>query len=211
MSGILQSAFMNIRAFELKIGDAYEGGFYAGQISTTANGVATHNLVVAPKSSGQAEKKFKINRTADSGTDSAIDGPTNSGNMNDAANPAAKFCEDLTIGGHTDWYMPAFNEQEVQYYFLRPTTASNNTGAGSNANAVSPEPISTNYSSGSPAQTSATLFQSGNSEAFDSGSYWNSTQSGAQYCRYKMFSNGGTYLAFKNSNKDVRAVRRVAI
>ena len=36
------------------IGSAYEWGFYAGDISTTANSVATHYLVVAPVSSGQA-------------------------------------------------------------------------------------------------------------------------------------------------------------
>ena len=30
------------------IGSAYEGGFFAGTISHTANGVATHALIVAP-------------------------------------------------------------------------------------------------------------------------------------------------------------------
>jgi hypothetical protein len=35
------------------IGAAYEGGFFAGQISTAGTGVADYNLVIAPKSSGE--------------------------------------------------------------------------------------------------------------------------------------------------------------
>ena len=46
MSGALQATFMNQRSFALKIGDAYEGGFFAGQISTAGNGVADFNLVI---------------------------------------------------------------------------------------------------------------------------------------------------------------------
>ena len=34
--------------------------------------------------------------------------------MNDANHPAAQFCEGLTIGGFSDWYMPAKNEQEAR-------------------------------------------------------------------------------------------------
>jgi hypothetical protein len=35
------------------IGAAYQGGFFAGQISTAGNGIADYNLVIAPKSSGR--------------------------------------------------------------------------------------------------------------------------------------------------------------
>ena len=31
------------------IGAAYQGGFFAGQISTAGNGIADYNIVVAPK------------------------------------------------------------------------------------------------------------------------------------------------------------------
>ena len=55
---------------------------------------------------------------------------TNSTNMNNASHPAAQFCEGLTIGGFSDWYMPARNELEICYYNLKPTTQNNNTGGG---------------------------------------------------------------------------------
>jgi hypothetical protein len=103
-----------------------EGGFFAGQISTAGTGVADYNLVIAPKSSGEnSSKQWKTSNTSTAGTSSVIDGPTNSANMNDASHPAAQFCEGLTIGTFSDWYMPAQNELEVCYFNLKPTTTSN--------------------------------------------------------------------------------------
>lgn len=194
------------------IGQAYGGGYYAGKISTTGNGVATHYLVVAPKASGEnSSKKWKTVRTTTAGTTSVIDGPTNSANMNNASHPAAQFCEGLTIGGYSDWYMPAKNELEVCYYFLKPTTTANNTTSGSNANAVSPEPINTNYSSGSPAQTSATAFITGNSEAFAADNYWSSTEYSVGNGWIQVFSAGLQTNDYKYDTNYVRAVRRVPI
>lgn len=193
------------------IGQAFGGGYYAGKISTTGNGVATHYLIVAPRSSGESSKQWKTTNTT-TGTTSVIAGPTNSANMNNASHPAAQFCEGLTIGGYSDWYMPAKNELEVCYYFLKPTTIyANNTGSGSNANAVSPEPISTNYSSGSPAQTSATAFITGNSEAFAADFYWSSTEYDATSAWLQALSNGVQNPNPKNDSTYVRAVRRVPI
>jgi hypothetical protein len=60
--------------------------------------------------------------------------------------------------------MPAKNELEVCYFNLKPTTTSNNTGSGTNTNAVPSR--GSNYTAGTPAQTAATDFQTGNTEAF---------------------------------------------
>jgi hypothetical protein len=82
------------------------------------------------------------------------------------------------IGGFNDWYIPAKNELEVLYYYLKPDTTNNVTTSGSNANAVSPEPASTNYTTAAPARTSVTLFQTGGAQAFSAaGSYWSATES----------------------------------
>lgn len=35
--------------------------------------------------------------------------------MNNASHPAAQFCRSRTIGGFTDWYLPAKNELNVIY------------------------------------------------------------------------------------------------
>jgi hypothetical protein len=170
----------------LAIGDAYEGGFYAGQIGVS--GVATHNLVVGPSSTADnSSKKYKNATTATVGADSVIDGPQNTADMvadgNSTVYPAAHFCNDLVIGGYSDWYMPAKNEQEVCYYNLKPTTTSNTTSKGINPNAVPAR--TSNYTAGDPAQTSATIFQVGNAQAFVANAsgvyYWSSTEFNASY------------------------------
>jgi hypothetical protein len=76
------SAASNSVTPALAIGDAFGGGFFAGQISTAGNGVADYNLVVAPKSSGEGTvKQFKTSNTDDAGATSVIDGPSNSASM----------------------------------------------------------------------------------------------------------------------------------
>ncbi len=209
MSGALQAVFQNQRSFGPPIGSAYGGGFYAGQISTTGNGVATHNLVIGPLSTAQSTSKWKTSDTFTSGTSSVIDGPTNSANMNDASHPAAQFCEGLTIGGFSDWYMPAKNELEVCYFNLKPSTTSNSTGSGINSNAVPAR--ASNYTAGNPAQTSAAAFQTGGAEPFETELYWSSTEVSATSGANQYFSTGGQVSSSKDAGRRVRAVRRVAV
>ena len=212
MSGIhLALLGMSFGPSELQPGDVYEGGFFAGQISTAGTGVADYNLVIAPKSSGEnSSKQWKTSNTSTAGTSSVIDGPTNSANMNDASHPAAQFCEGLTIGTFSDWYMPAKNELDVCYFNLKPTTASNVTSAGTNTNAVPSR--GSNYTAGTPAQTAATDFQTGNTEAFVPGqSYWSSTEYSETLAWGQNFTNGNQFDFTKNNNAYVRAVRRVAV
>jgi hypothetical protein len=192
------------------IGAAYEGGFFAGQISVAGNGVASHNLVIAPKSSGEnSSKQWKTSNTTTAGTSSVIDGPTNSSNMNNASHPAAQFCEGLTIGSFSDWYMPAKNELEVCYFNLKPTTTSNITSSGTNTNAVPSR--GSDYTAGTPAQTAATDFQTGNAEAFAANGYWSSTELDASIAFAQGFVNGNQANSFKSDSNYVRAVRRIAV
>jgi hypothetical protein len=197
------------------IGQAYGGGFYAGKIAVGGGGVATHYLIVAPKASGEnSSRTWGVDGTT-TGITSVINGPTNSASLAalGASYQAAVFAEGLTIGGYSDWYLPAKNELEVLYYFLKPTTTVNNTSSGSNANAVSPEPVSTNYTSGSPAQTSAGIgFRTGETNAFASAYYWSSTEYSADSAWNQRFDSGNQANDFiKNVNNYVRAVRRVPV
>lgn len=211
MTGVTQAVFMNQRSFgPPQIGAAYEGGYFAGQISTAGNGVASHNLVIAPVSTGEnGSIPWKTSNTSTPGTSSVIDGPANSSAMNNATHPAAQFCEGLSIGGYSDWYMPAKNELEVCYYNLKPDTSSNNTASGTNTNAVPSR--SSNYTAGTPAQTSATDFKSGGSQAFGAVGYWSSTEYSAANAWFQIFNNGGQYYGYKANSVRVRAVRRVAV
>jgi len=194
------------------IGQAFGGGFYAGQIGVSS--VATHYLIVGPVASAEnASKQWKNANTATTGADSVIDGPQNTADMvadgNATVYPAAHFCNDLVIGGFSDWYMPAKNELEVCYYNLKPTTTNNNTGSGTNTNAVPSR--GSNYTSGTPAQTSATDFQSTGTEDFAAGFYWSSTEYSASDAWLQGFGNGAQYYGGKGYSTRVRAVRRLPV
>jgi hypothetical protein len=194
------------------VGSAFGGGFFAGQISTAGNGIADYNLVIGPVASAQTTNQWKTTNTTTAGTSSVIDGPTNSLNMNNASHPCGQFCEGLTIGGFSDWYMPAANELEVCYFNLKPTTNTNVTSGitGINPNAVPAR--ASNYTSGNPAQTSSTDFQSTGTEDFSGVYYWSSTEVSASYSRRQSQYNGNQNSnGIKNNSYNVRAVRRVAV
>ena len=209
------------------IGQAFGGGFYAGKISTTANGVATHYLIVAPKASGETSGKTWGPTGTTTGQTSLIDGPTNTATEAALGSTyeAATFCNDLNAGaglnGYKDWYLPAINELEVLYYFLKPTTDANSTSYGANVNAVSPEPYNTNYTTSDPTQTSATGtdgFRAGETNAFAASTtsirYWSSSEGtfqGYQYAEEKAFIQGYDGDRGKTVTNYVRAVRRVPV
>jgi len=211
MSGIMLNVVGGTFGGIPAIGDAFGGGFFAGQISTAGNSIADYNLVVGPKASAESSQLWQTANTNTAGTSSVIDGPANSSAMNDASHPAAQFCKALTIGGFTDWYMPAKNEFEVCYYNLKPTTTSNNTSSGINANAVPAR--ASNYTAGTPAQTSAAAFQSPSGTQYFATNVdrWTSTQATAQYAWNQIFSTGNQAQQYKTNGNDVRAIRRVAV
>jgi len=214
MSGIMLNIAGGTYGGLPTIGSAFGGGFFAGQIGVS--GVATHNLVIGPLSTAQSTLTWKNANTATSGSDSDIDGPQNTADMvadgNSTVYPCAHFCNDLSTGGQTDWYMPARYELEICYYNLKPTTAVNNTSSGgANPNAV---PVrSSNYTTGDPPQTSAAIFiTSTGSEAFTAAGYWCSTEFSATTSRAQTFTNG-EFQRYNNKTTSyrVRAIRRVAV
>ena len=190
------------------IGASYGGGYFAGQVNDSG---IVYNLIISPKATGEnTSVQWKTTDTDTPGTNSVINGPANSAAMNNASHPAAQFCENLTIGGYSDWYLPSKNELATLFYFLKPSTAANNTASGANANAVSPQPISTNYSSGSPSITSAGSFQYPNSECFEIYYYYRtSTQFSAGESWLQLMESGQQFTAAKTSSFRARAIRRV--
>ena len=212
MQAVLGGSFGFPNGWPANIGDAYGGGYFAGQINVSGT---KYNLVVAPVASGQTNNKSWSNTITTTGITSVINGPTNSASLAalGAAYQSAVFAEGLTIGGFSDWYMPAKNELEVLYYYLKPGTATNNTASGSNANAVSPESISTAYSAFVPSQTTKTSFKTGGAEAFAANIYWASTEISSARAATQTFDDGQQSDASKNTSNAityVRAVRRVA-
>lgn len=198
------------------IGESYGGGYYAGQIGVSS--VATHYIIVGPIASAQsASKKFKNVNSTVPGADSDIDGPQNTADMvadgNATVYPAAHFCNDLVIGGYSDWYFGAKNELEICYFNLKPDTRTNSTygTSGINPNAV-PARASI-YTAGTPAQTSATIFRVGGAEAFadNVGRYWSSTEGGSTVGWGATFYRGKQDLYGMSASYYVRAIRRIAV
>lgn len=220
MSGALQAVYQNLRSFGFPngwpalIGDAYGGGYFAGQINVSGT---IYNLVVADKTVGEAYGKKWGTLGEDTGVTSLIDGPANTTTLAGlgADYEAAIFCENLNTGGYTDWYLPSFNELATVYYYLKPTTTNNFTNTGSTANAVSPQPVSTNFTTGNPAQTSATSFRTGASsqEFVASGEYWVSlgyVPLGNNNAWSRNFGNGEENVNTKTvTTYYTRAIRRV--
>lgn len=204
------------------IGQAYGGGYYAGQISTTGNGVATHYLIVSPKTTGQLSNVTFGPTGTVTGATSLLDGFTNTATLAALGSTyqAAYQCKNLSIGGYTDWYLPAKFELEILYWYLKPSTDLNWTALASGANqyAVSPEPISTNYTASSPTQTTVTLFQTGNLEAIEAPAYnsylWSSSQYDDNSAWYQYFGStqsGKQQYEFKNTAGVARAIRKIPV
>jgi len=205
--------------------------------------MAKFRVIVAPKSSG--ENTSKTYKNANTGTIAAAGTLTEGlkatlalvADGNSTVYPAAHFCNDLSIGGYSDWYLPARDELELIYRNLKPVTDNNYTVAdratgatpdyknlgslGDTANThglnnnSSPQGVA--YTAGSPAQTGVAAFQTGGAEAmtFGSARYWSSTEYSTTDAWYQYYNS--VLPGFQNGNDGktgagyVRAVRRSII
>jgi hypothetical protein len=204
--------------------------------------MAKFRVIISPKSSGEnLSKAYKNAATAaPAATGTLTEGLKATLAMvadgDSTVYPAAHFCNDLSIGGYTDWYLPARDELELIFRNLKPmtdnnyTTADRPTGAtpdyknlgslgdtsaspGVNNNS---DPQGVAYTAGSPAQTSVAAFQTGGAEAMTVGSkqYFSSTEynittAWVQYY-YNIPYSRQTFNA-KNNPDIIRAVRRSII
>jgi len=202
-----------------QVGDTLGGGYFAGTISHTANGVPTHALIVAPKATGgtgtgypmTTNLAWKASNTTTLGTDSTFDGAANTASMVTAGlanHSAAQFCVGLNIGGFTDWYLPSRYELDIAYFNLKPSTGANNTSSGANIYAVPQR--NSNWTTAYPAQTALEAFNTG-AEAFVANSHWSSSQLGQDTAHSLSFASGFLAGGGKIALLSVRAFRRIAL
>jgi hypothetical protein len=205
--------------FPAVIGEPFGGGFFAGYISHTADGNPTHALIVAPRATGATGTSYtlttnlqwKTANTTTSGTTSAFDGAVNTAAMVTAGigdHPAAGFCVNLSIGGHTDWYLPSRYELDIAYFNLKPGTQANSTSWGTNIYAVPQR--NSNWTAAYPTQTSITAFNTG-AEVFVAASHWSSTEGTATSGWFLNFSSGLQNNNTKTNGDRVRAFRKLAL
>lgn len=202
------------------IGTSFGGGYVGAYISLNQDGVATHMLILAPKSS-QATNILP-NGGADNLT-SLINGYQNTVTGAAAGGPSLTYARNLTVGGYTDWYLPAYYEWDAIYYNLKPTTENNITG---NNNAVSQQygynpyavpKRTTAWTTTVPTMTTVTAFQTGNSEAFTTGSFladfWISSwwPFAASGIHPTMTNAQAFYIGFGGTGPQHRAIRKVAL
>jgi hypothetical protein len=202
------------------IGEPFGGGYFAGYISHTADGNPTHALIVAPRESGYittASIQLKTSSTETISTSSVYDGFANTASMTSttelkSAHPAASYCVDLSIGGYSDWYLPASRELEIAYFNLKPTSTASNTATGINLYAVPQR--NQNYSLASPSQTYVTVFNNSSQDFIGiAGSlHWSSSQASTlTRSEAIQFDTGALVNVLKADNRRVRAFRRIAL
>lgn len=146
--------------------------------------------------------------------------------------PAAHWARNLDIGGYTDWHIPARDALELLWRNLKPVTANNavstprgvssvnyanngsygdtSTAQGFNNNS---SPMGVAYTTTEPAQTAATAFRTGGSEALiHSTAYYGSCSeyaAGSVWVQFWGASIPGFQGGGSNRGKNaLRAVRR---
>ena len=232
MSGILLSSVgSKTVSNDPAIGSSYRGGFYAGKI---IQGGTAYYIIISPKASGESSsKQWKTSNTeGPSATRTLNNGSAASSSMNSSDYPAAQFCEGLTIGGFSDWYLPSRDELEVCYRNLKPGTGSNSTGSRIKSLYTYPEgddvtgdtiginrnssPTGAAYTSSVPAQTTLSAFQYGGSEAFTfvSGQavrYLTSSELSSGFAWSIVPFSGNQIDTNKDQSNYVRAIRRESV
>jgi hypothetical protein len=196
-------------------GESYGGGLFAGYISHTANGVATHALIVAPRATGASGTGYTIatdlawqSTASTTGATSSFDGAANTALMTNS--PAANFCTGLTINGFSDWYLPARYELDIAYENLKPTTTANDTSWGINDYSVPKR--TANRTAGDPARTSVSAFQSTGAEPFTTETHWSSTEETLGDAWRQSFGDGNNTQSDKEQGLScVRAFRQIAL
>jgi hypothetical protein len=197
---------------DLVIGQAFEGGYYAGTATYSITQYddwlrntegPSYHLVVAPKASGEAStiKQYKTSATCDgaestqTSAQSRWDGYHNTytsviGSSN--AHPAANYCQALTIGGYSDWYLPGLFEANLAFGNLLDLPAWQVGGSEE--------------------------FKISGASWYDGGSYWSSTgdsceNTGSQGSASFYFIPNQLAVAglIKTESLWVRAIRRVAV
>lgn len=191
------------------------GGYYAG--GNIIVGSKEYAIIIAPKELGEYSGtiQWKTSQTTTSGANSTYDGKANMSAIEAAGlsdHAPAEYCANLDINGFNDWHLPAPDELEICYRYLKPTTETNYTSSrplhddinGTNPNS---NPLGSAYITNDPSQTGVIDFQDGGSQAFEDNYYWSSMEYSSSISWNHAFHNGYQGHRYKTSYSLTRAVR----
>ena len=203
--------------------------------------MARYRVIVAPKSSGETTAiAYKNANSAEPAACITLSEGRKATLAMVAAGtstvyPAAHWCNNRSIAGKTDWYLPARDELELCWRNLKPTAANHLTGARTNSAVdyknlgsfndattgmganLNSHPNGAAYTTTVPGQVAAGKnFRTSEAEAFIYGGsfYWSSSEFGATSAwRQHWHSNdpGRHDNEYKANTACVRAVRRSII
>lgn len=150
--------------------------------------------------------------------------------------PAAHWASGLSIGGYSDWYVPARDELERIWRFLKPATVNNYTtadrptgsalpyavngavGDTSPSHGINPNATATGnaYNTSSPARTGVAVFQAGGAQAMEYGTAIYASSTGYDAAdlwaqSYQTAAPGKQITQAKEAATLIRAVRRSII
>ena len=206
------------------IGYSTAGGYFTGLISYNANGVATHQIILAPKASGEQGGQFRTALAANSPVGGYIDGYTDTDALNNATYPRCQWARSLNINGYTDWYIPSKFESEIVFYNTRGATGSNNytatadpQGVTHGVNSYAVPQRNSAWTASVPGQTTWAAARTGGTEVFADQYHWTSSQNSANTSQ-QLLRYWGTAIATNNgritgqskivTSYRVRAIRR---
>lgn len=187
-----------------EIGQTYGGGFVSGITRDPETG--ERRLWITAGAEHELKGSWGEFGVKIEGADSFTNSRANTEAMAAAGSEVAQKVLGLTIGGHSDWAIPARDVQELQYRHFKPTTEANYCWGrdGDNPNS---EPVGLLYTEECPGQTVHEAFRKGGQEAFQRAAYWSSTQRSAYGAFRLHFGDGTQYYHDKTIVLRVRPVR----
>jgi len=188
------------------IGAPFAGGFFIGVLEVGGTRFAQ---ICAPKAEGLAKPAtWNESWKAIEGAMSHHDGLANTEAMAAAGSELARWARAQTIGGFSDWAIPAIDQLELRYRIGKPTTRPNACWyrSGINISACPPTPP---YTPEFPAQSEIAIFREGGAEALEEEWYWTSTQyAGGSDCAWvQLFGYGGQDGVLKSRSYPAVLVR----
>lgn len=223
-------------------GDELGGGYFVGIIDTTQGNIIPEDasqtgeryaLIVAPRSL-ETVLRWKTTATAaPAAARTRWDGlsatlATGGGSVY----PAATYCLNLAhdADGASEWYLPALDELELVYRYLKATTDKNDTSYASVdfppsrlyfGENPSSDPPGAPYAAYDPTQTTVPAFRSGGGQHLgvtgESRYYWTSTETTVEAAAIQRMSGGGFGAGSigtggeKNGTYPLRPVRRLVL